>query len=157
MQPAASASNSATTTGSLCPNCTSHPADTPIDYDETLFADFRATKVSRRRSAYSSRSISAYGTATLCATCAAAYRRTVTLRANGRRLENVGLVIGLAAGVLYLFLSVLGGDARMGMAGLIIAGVVAIGVLILLTGVGMDIVGRVMRRSAARFVETLKP
>ncbi len=157
MQPAASASNSATTTGSLCPNCTSHLADTPITYDETLFAEFRAASMSRRRRGYSSRSITAYGKTTLCSRCAAAYHRNVALRANGRRLANIGLVVMLVAGVLSLFLSFLSGDARTGIAGLSSAGVVTIGVLTLLTGVGMNIVGRVMRRSAARFVETLKP
>lgn len=152
MQPTAS-STSAAVVGSLCANCKTRPADTSISYEETLFAETRVVRATRRRNQYSSRALTRYGTATLCAGCAAAYRRCVALRANGRRLANIGFIVMFVAALIFLLLP---NETRIGALGVIVAGVVAVGILVLLTGLGMNIAGRVMRRSAARFVGALK-
>ncbi len=153
MQPTTSSASASPAIGSLCPNCRTRPADTPVSYEETLFAETRVVRVTRMRNRYSSRALTRYGNATLCAMCAAAYRRCVALRANGRRLANIGFAVMLVAALVYLFLS---SDVQRGALGIVVAGIVAIGILMLLTGLGMYAIGRVMRRSAARFVGTLK-
>lgn len=58
--------------------------------------------------------------------------------------------------VAALIFLLLPNETRIGALGVIVAGVVAVGILVLLTGLGMNIAGRVMRRSAARFVGALK-
>jgi len=74
--------------GALCPNCKARPATTETHFDEVVFVDTRVAKVSWRMSAYSQRSLTKHGTVLLCAEGAAAYRRNVTLRADGLRLLN---------------------------------------------------------------------
>jgi hypothetical protein len=146
----------ATSAGALCPNCRSRPADTPTIYEEPLFAASRVARVWPRRNLYSSRALTIWGKTTLCAPCAAAYRRCEALRAMGRRLTTIDFVVLFVAAVVYLFLSGQARSSLLDFLRLSSAGLVAIDALMLLTGLGMIVVGRVMRRSTDRFVRALK-
>lgn len=140
--------------GTLCPNCQERIPDTRVSYEEALFSEMRASSVNRMRQTRSQRRLATYGTATLCSSCAAAYERCVRLRVVGRRLMNVGVIVMLAFAILYgLFLS---GSAQQGSAGLVVAVVIGIGALVLAAGAITYFSGRILRRSAARFVGKLQ-
>lgn len=152
----------------LCPNCQERLADTRVAYEEALFSEMRETGVggaglrvdriavgrAEATTAISQRRIESDGTVMLCAQCAAAYQRCVRLRVVGRRLMNVGVVVMVAFAIVYgLFLS---GSAQQGAAGLVVAILIGIGALILAVGAVMYFSGRILRRSATRFVGKLQ-
>lgn len=157
-----------TVAGMLCPNCQERIADTRVYYDEALFSEMRETGVgsvglradriavvrAEASTSLSQQRVESDGTVMLCAQCAAAYRRSVKLRVVGRRLMNVGVVVMVASAIVYgLFLS---GSAQQGLVGLVVAILIGIGAAILAVGAVMYLSGRMLRRSATRFVGKLQ-
>lgn len=138
----------------LCPNCHERIPDTKVSFEETMFSEMRATRVGRVAQQRSQRNIVRYGTVTLCAECAAAYQRCVRLRTVGRRLMNAGAISMIVFALIYAL--VLSGAAQQGLAGLIVGVLVGLCALVLVVGVVMYAGGRMMRRTAARFVGKLQ-
>ncbi|HST88501.1 MAG TPA: hypothetical protein VLJ14_08995 [Ktedonobacterales bacterium] len=138
--------------GRLCPNCKARPATTETHFDEVVFADMRVAKASRMRSAYSQRSVTKYGTVLLCAECAAAYRRNVTLRANGLRFINWGGAGLLVGALLFAFLAATFPSLTDGAAIILPALPLLAAIALLVVGIVMRTVGTITKRSAARFV-----
>lgn len=155
-------------TGMLCPNCQERIADTRVYYDEALFSQMRETgvgsvglKVDRiavgraeASTSLSQQRVESDGTVMLCVQCAAAYQRCVKLRVVGRRLMNVGVVVMVAFAVVYGL--VLSRSVQQGPVGLAVAILIGIGALILAVGAAMYFSGRMLRRSATRFVGKLQ-
>lgn len=152
----------------LCPNCQERIADTRVYYDEALFSQMRETGVgsvglrtdriavgrAEASTSISQQRVESDGTVMLCAQCAAAYQRCVKLRVVGRRLMNVGVVVMVAFAIIYGL--ILSGSAQQGPAGLVVTILIGIGAVILAVGAVMYFSGRILRRSATRFVGKLQ-
>ncbi len=148
----------------LCPNCLERIPDTTVSYEETVFSEMQASEdmtfvemrarhFGPRMERRSQRNLVRSGTVTLCSTCAAAYRRCVRLRVIGPRLMNVGVVMMIVFALLYAL--ILPASAQQGASGLVAGGLVGLGALALLVGAVMYASGRLMRRTATRFVGKL--
>jgi hypothetical protein len=123
-----------------------------VEYDEILVASFSSQAVARGRHARSFRSMSRWGTVTLCARCARNYRRMVRLRILGRRLTNYGFLAMLVGVLVFVVLSSSSSSANDIPAALLKLTLMALGFLILLSGAGLFFASMVMRRSATRFL-----
>jgi hypothetical protein len=73
----------------------------------------------------------------------------------GRRLATRGFLVLFVGAVAYLFLSGQAQSSPLNLLSLGSVSLAAIGALMLLTGLGMNVAGRAMRRSAARFARSL--
>lgn len=137
---------------SKCPNCQVRPADTDVEYDEVLSANFRSVASSRGRRARSFNTITTYGRTRLCSGCAADYRRVVQLRTSGQRIANYGFV-GIAVGAI---LFVIGAATVPGWttsaAFLFLAPAMALALLVVVAGSILVFAALARRRSATRFI-----
>lgn len=137
---------------SLCPNCHKRPADTPLEYDELVALDYRTRSRSRVRREISWNQTTARGTIKLCRECAAAYARSLSLRQIGHRFTNIGMALIAGGFVLYFAAVWLVSDLSHSPAQLIPLAPAAIGLVSLVVGLGMELSGRTIKRSATRFL-----
>jgi hypothetical protein len=133
----------------LCPNCGMRVPDTRVTYEHSPMSGTPARHGGRRWR----RNAVKYGSATLCAVCAAAYYRCLELRTTGRRLLNIGLLLMLLSGALYTF--GLTASLQRSASGMALISLFLLGAMVTLAGTGVYLSGRVLQRSAARFIATL--
>lgn len=141
-----------TVDGSLCPNCHKRPADTLLEYDELIALNISGRYIGRGRRQTSWSQTVARGKVTLCRECAAAYARSLSLRQIGHRFTNIGMALIAIGFVLYFAAVILNTDLHLSPAQLIPLAPAAIGLVSLMIGLGMELSGRTLRRSATRFL-----
>lgn len=137
---------------SKCPNCQVRPADTDVEYDEVLSANFRSVASSRWRRARSFSSITTYGHARLCSRCAAEYRRVVWLRATGRRVANYGVVGILVGAILFVIGAATVPGWTTSAVFLFLVPAMALALLVVLAGSVLVFAALARRRSVTRFI-----
>jgi hypothetical protein len=133
---------------SKCPNCQVRPADSDVEYDEVLSANFRSEASSRGRRARSFSSLTTYGHTRLCARCAADYRRVVWLRTTSRRIANYGFV-GFVVGAIIFGI---GAAAVPGWSTSVVVLILALALVAVLAGSILVFAALARRRSATRFI-----
>lgn len=136
----------------LCPNCGIGIPDTPVDYDEVLYAHFSSRASSRGLRARSFRGMSTYGRVALCAPCATAYRRMARLRATGHKALNYGFAVLMIGAVVFALLVSSVPAWGQGLTAYLLASPVALGMVSLLAGAALIAIAAVMKRSATRFL-----
>src|SRR5579862_3935597 len=88
----------------LCPLCGQRPTDTNVHYDEVLTSSTSATRMSRRITRYSTKSLNSYGKMMLCAQCARQYEDSVESRRNSHRFANWGLYTFLGSTAFFVLI-----------------------------------------------------
>ncbi len=136
----------------FCPNCHIGLPDTPVEYDEILYALYSSTASSPRRRARSFRGASTYGRVALCAACAAAYRRMVRLRATGHKAVNYGFAVLLIGAVVFALLVSSVPSWGTGVPAYLLATPVNFGLLAILAGAVLVAAAAIMKRPATRFL-----
>lgn len=139
----------------LCPNCRKRFPDTVVDYDELLYSKFSsqaAGRWGRRSRSYSGQS--QYGKVTLCASCAAGYKRMARLRAVGWKIANPALLVLVAGALFFAYMVGTNPDLKHAPGVYLIALPVMFGVAGLAIGCALALAARLMRPSAVRFLKS---
>ncbi len=134
----------------LCQLCKQRPPDTKVYYDEVLASQTSVTRLTRRRSGYSTRTLSSYGDMMVCAPCAAQYENSVGLRKNARRLMNAGIILVILGAFLFVLLlsSVQGSLLELALAAPVLVGVVMVG-----AGFGLALTGGRLKQPVTRYLQ----
>jgi len=127
---------------SMCKLCTTRPADTKVYVDEVV-----ASRTAHAWRTYTNHSLTMRGVETVCAQCAAQYDTSFTLRRNGRRMINWGLIV-LVVGVLLFGLT--WASTQGSLLELVIIAPTLIGIILLGVGLGLSVAGNRLKRPMTR-------
>lgn len=133
----------------LCQLCNQRPTETKVYYEEVLSSQTKRTTISRRQTRYATRTLSSHGDMMTCSFCARQYENSVTLRKNGHRLLNWGLIVMIAGGIIFALAlpSIMGSFLEWVAATPVLLGIILIG-----AGTVSIVAGRSFKQPMTRFL-----